>query len=263
MNKGIKRLAAILLGLFGVLAWLIFLVVITDFSKGSPPWWGWLILIGFTALAFLIPFGLVHAIAWIVLNKKQKIVTIVALLLLLAGAVRFAQIKREDLALMAEWNENYAEKYRIANDWQHANSLANGGEELGQNQTFALRRYAIVNDKDGELFRRQEWNHSLLGFFLPAPKNRHSSASSYSPLPVQPEGTHPDTATQEKNDCLIVATETYARLRKTACWARIAGFAYSKGNPGHAVVLFQPTKNSTVWLYDAAAHGTCKPNRMT
>jgi hypothetical protein len=60
------------------------------------------------------------------------------------------------------------------------------------------------------------------------------------------------TPPPSKNDCLIVATETYARLKKTAYWARIAGFAYSKGEPGHAVVLFQPTKSSTVWLYDAA-----------
>jgi hypothetical protein len=56
-----------------------------------------------------------------------------------------------------------------------------------------------------------------------------------------------------KNDCLIVATETYARLKNTAYWARIAGFDFaSRDAPGHAVVLFQPAQGSTVWLYDAA-----------
>lgn len=74
--------------------------------------------------------------------------------------------------------------------------------------------------------------------------NQKRSAPS-APLPVAPADS------SARNDCLIVATETYARLKKTAYWARIAGFAYSKGEPGHAVVLFQPTKSSTVWLYDA------------
>jgi hypothetical protein len=56
------------------------------------------------------------------------------------------------------------------------------------------------------------------------------------------------------NDCLIVATEAYTRLSKANAWARIAGFTISKNTKvigGHAVVFFQPTSNSNVWMYDA------------
>jgi hypothetical protein len=67
------------------------------------------------------------------------------------------------------------------------------------------------------------------------------------------ESLVPQLKPPDKNDCLIVATETYARLKNTAYWARIAGFDYSantRNTPGHAVVLYQPTQGSTVWLYD-------------
>jgi hypothetical protein len=67
--------------------------------------------------------------------------------------------------------------------------------------------------------------------------------SYVAPAPV-PQGT--------PNDCLIVATEAYARLKSASYWVRIAGFNYTGGEPGHAVVLFQPTEGSNVWLYDAA-----------
>jgi hypothetical protein len=59
----------------------------------------------------------------------------------------------------------------------------------------------------------------------------------------------------DKNDCLIVATEIFARLKNTAYWARIAGFDYAtseRNAPGHAVVLYEPAQGSTVWLYDDA-----------
>ena len=50
-----------------------------------------------------------------------------------------------------------------------------------------------------------------------------------------------------------MATETFARLEKSAYWAQIAGFTWFENNTklgGHAVVFYQPTQNSNVWMYD-------------
>jgi hypothetical protein len=44
------------------------------------------------------------------------------------------------------------------------------------------------------------------------------------------------------------------RLSKANAWARIAGFTISENRKvigGHAVVFFQPTSKSNVWMYDA------------
>jgi hypothetical protein len=74
--------------------------------------------------------------------------------------------------------------------------------------------------------------------------SQHSVASAPRPRPAPSAG---------QQDCLIVATEAQARLKNTACWARIAGFTVSKSSNrigGHAVVFYQPTLNSNVWMYD-------------
>jgi hypothetical protein len=57
----------------------------------------------------------------------------------------------------------------------------------------------------------------------------------------------------EQQDCLIIATEALARLSKSAYWARIAGFRINKNSDvvgSHAVVFFQPTASSNVFMYD-------------
>jgi hypothetical protein len=70
----------------------------------------------------------------------------------------------------------------------------------------------------------------------------------------QQQGAENAPATPEdKNDCLIVATEAYARLKKTSSWARIVAFRLSKNGKsigGHAVVVYQPTSSSNVFMYD-------------
>jgi hypothetical protein len=63
------------------------------------------------------------------------------------------------------------------------------------------------------------------------------------------------TPSTDPKDCLIVATEAIERLRKTSCWARIAGFDVFKDGrriSGHAVVLFQPVSGANTWMYDKA-----------
>jgi hypothetical protein len=76
-----------------------------------------------------------------------------------------------------------------------------------------------------------------------------SATQKSSPTPAPAPETTP-------NDCLIVATEAFARLSKSAAWARIAGFKIweagkASAGIGHAVVFYQPTQASNVWLYDS------------
>jgi hypothetical protein len=71
---------------------------------------------------------------------------------------------------------------------------------------------------------------------------------------TMPKAQPPPPATDKKNDCLIVATEAYARLKKTSYWAIIGGFTVSQLDNtligGHAAVFYQPTTGSNVWAYD-------------
>jgi hypothetical protein len=66
------------------------------------------------------------------------------------------------------------------------------------------------------------------------------------PTAVAPE------VSEDKKDCLIVATEMQARLRGTAQWSRIAAFSWTDGAKryGHAAVFYQPTADSNVFFYD-------------
>jgi uncharacterized protein YraI len=74
-----------------------------------------------------------------------------------------------------------------------------------------------------------------------------------SPTPLPTPQPVVSTSSSELNDCLIVATEMYARLKSSASWARICVFRlYANGEykSSHAVVLYQPTQASNVFLYD-------------
>ena len=66
------------------------------------------------------------------------------------------------------------------------------------------------------------------------------------PTPAAPQ------ITEEKNDCLLVATEAHARLRNSAAWSKIVAFTWigPKESTGHAVVFYQPTQDSDVFMYD-------------
>jgi hypothetical protein len=86
----------------------------------------------------------------------------------------------------------------------------------------------------------------------PAP----ASAAVATPTPATPAPVFDKpaiAATPDEKDCLLVATEAYARMQKTADWSKIAGFIWLQNNKkigGHAVVFYQPTQNSNVWMYD-------------
>jgi hypothetical protein len=73
-------------------------------------------------------------------------------------------------------------------------------------------------------------------------------------LSTQPAPSSTPVIDPDKKDCLIVATDAYARLKNTAHWLKMAAFTWSeKGRVigGHAVVFYQPTENSNVFMYDA------------
>ena len=66
MNDGVKKLAVVL-GCAGSLAHLVFMAVVTDFLTDMDHTLKmWAMVIGITVACFLIPFGLVHGIAWVV-----------------------------------------------------------------------------------------------------------------------------------------------------------------------------------------------------
>src|SRR5512132_2148549 len=57
-----------------------------------------------------------------------------------------------------------------------------------------------------------------------------------------------------KNNCMIVATEAYKRLRAEGVWAEVIGIKIKtpKGKTyGHAMCVYQPSKTDNLWVYDS------------
>lgn len=78
-------------------------------------------------------------------------------------------------------------------------------------------------------------------------------APAVAPVPPAHMDFVPDKPSKDENDCLLVATEAYARMQKTAYWAKIAGFTWIKDGKvigKHAVLFYQPTESSNVFMYD-------------
>jgi len=65
-SEGVRRLS-ILLGLFGLLGWVIFALVVTECfeNANSIKWNGWVILIAGMPISFFLPFWVVRGIAWV------------------------------------------------------------------------------------------------------------------------------------------------------------------------------------------------------
>jgi hypothetical protein len=86
----------------------------------------------------------------------------------------------------------------------------------------------------------------------PAPVAAPTSPA-VAPVPSAHLDFVPDKPSKDENDCLLVATEAYARMQKTAYWAKIAGFTWIKDGKvigNHAVLFYQPTESSNVFMYD-------------
>ena len=82
---------------------------------------------------------------------------------------------------------------------------------------------------------------------------RGATAPTVPPVPPAHLDFVPDKPSKDENDCLLVATEAYARMQKTAYWAKIAGFTWIKDGKvigKHAVLFYQPTESSNVFMYD-------------
>ena len=79
-----------------------------------------------------------------------------------------------------------------------------------------------------------------------------SEAPAPTPHPVIDFVPNKPAVTADQKDCLIVATEAHARLKKTNCWSRIAAFTWKddEESVGHAAVFYQPTEDSNVFMYD-------------
>jgi len=66
-SEGMRRLS-ILLGLLGLLGWIIFALVVTECFSGFNliNWQEWIILLAGLPTSFLLPFWGVRGIAWVV-----------------------------------------------------------------------------------------------------------------------------------------------------------------------------------------------------
>ena len=69
-SKGIRRLA-VLLGSIGSMMWITFVMLVSKgFAEVQAPWgWVWLTVLAVTC--FLIPFLVVHGIAWLIRGFRE------------------------------------------------------------------------------------------------------------------------------------------------------------------------------------------------
>lgn len=71
MNKeGIRRLS-LFLGTVGSIGWLIFVLIETDFFSGSIEPKGWFIIFAGILFFFIIPYGIVKGVDWVVDGFKR------------------------------------------------------------------------------------------------------------------------------------------------------------------------------------------------
>jgi hypothetical protein len=73
------------------------------------------------------------------------------------------------------------------------------------------------------------------------------------PAPTAAPSVASKPAPTDQNDCLPFALEALARLKKSSHWAEIAGFTWIEDGTeigGHAVVFYQPTEKTNVFMYD-------------
>jgi hypothetical protein len=71
---------------------------------------------------------------------------------------------------------------------------------------------------------------------------------------ITPKTPETSETTDGKNDCVIVATEAYQRLRAEGVWAEVIGWKLRtpKGETfGHAMCVYQPEKTGNLWAYDS------------
>jgi hypothetical protein len=70
-SKGVQILA-VLLGSIGSMAWITFAWLVSKgFAEVDAPW-GWVFLVLLAGIFFLIPFLLVHGIAWVIRALSVK-----------------------------------------------------------------------------------------------------------------------------------------------------------------------------------------------
>ena len=73
-SEGVRRLS-ILLGFFGAIAWIIFIIIVTNFFASKEvklySLAEWLIIVCGLGLGFLLPFAITKGIAWVIEGFKQ------------------------------------------------------------------------------------------------------------------------------------------------------------------------------------------------
>jgi len=166
----------------------------------------------------------------------------------------------EQRSIEAEGNQNSAKWARVNSwptSWQQIGAMRLLNEEQAGLNARQKRNTARLHDLKRQYDRRmaaaEQWRKTTRK--MPDPYQDFIDAVDASRRPaVAATPTLKATPTRsDQKDCLIVATEAYARLQKSAYWAKIAGFTWSENTKvigGHAVVFYQPTENTNVFMYD-------------
>jgi hypothetical protein len=138
-----------------------------------------------------------------------------------------------------------SEVFIVENGWVHTFYLT-----YSDGSEYALVAY----DKGGQ----------SLTIWLSSVLNRSKRSPIIEPTPpprVAPQPTPPLPQQEEdKNDCMVVATEMLNRVRSNSVWSKIVAFsitANSQRQPlGHAMTVWKPTWDGRVFAYDK--NGTCE-----
>jgi hypothetical protein len=144
------------------------------------------------------------------------------------------------------WELAYKDEEAVV--WR--SSFKSNGYEYYRNIVASYRWIAITNQRGFEYLSvaasRLQGNNELFALKQPL-------APALKPGPLAPKPAVPTATPADQNDCLPFALEALKRLKKSSHWAEIAGFTWIENGKrigGHAVVFYQPTEKTNVFMYD-------------
>lgn len=185
----------------------------------------------------------------------------IAFILFSAKRLNLQDVLRMQRTYHTQWQATGIEYYDGTATWKsRTRSLWMGTKRLEKYDKVSI----FDSSKMGEIAQR-----------APQPKPEAETAQYPPPEqpfnpngPVQPVATTPaqapvvlPTLSPEENDCAVVATEKYALLKRAGVWVGMARFNENTLAPsGHAVVIWQPSAESNVFIYLGKNIGTIEVN---
>lgn len=183
-------------------------------------------------------------------NKAEQRAIAAAMARLKAQAAYIRSMPTSEYKIQA-WDRLLAEQDRVS-DWQDRldRRIDNDQVWADQNEIAWQKQLAAASKRQADsiaLSPISQEDQDFIDRVNQMERQQRAAANNNK----QPEPEKP--AEPNQKDCLIVATEAHARLQKSAYWAKIAGFRWfenAKNVGGHAVVFYQPTADSNIWMYD-------------